>query len=468
MRKFLVSLAPATLAVAVLVACEADSDPGGGGISFDAGVTDGANDGLLVDAATDAVPDAPVVPTVNVTVSGLGGPKANVRIVFHAADGRVIETKVTDADGKATHVGSDATMVSALLAGGGQRQIVTWTGVEAGDDLQLRDTLPDEAEDIRGQYNVILTSDFVDAGVAAYWVDGPCGGAPKLGTATGIPVFRRCSHAKNAVLVTASGNDNIPRGHAFQKGIDNISDGSTGVVMIDGWKAPASFGLTVANAPPDPDLDSDLLEIADGHGFHNNTGTSNDGSTIDYKTASGFADAYQATVRKGTGSRRKGLTTRVAAPATSIAFDHAMFLPTIDSSSIDTTNPRRPVVQWTSDEPTSGADGGIVQFRFNGPDDVSYAWTLVVPPGATKVTTPAMPPEAEAFLPYAADAGTESTFSQPEVLFVEASTIPSYALFRGQQGTLLDYLGDVLPNESLPAMPLDGVYRWTSFSPVPR
>src|SRR4051812_20934073 len=108
MRKLVFLFAPATLALVALMACEQDSSGGGGQISFEGGSTSfDAPPPTTVDGATpDATPDAPVVPAVSVTVTSSRGPKAEVLVVFHDATGAVMETKVTGADGKATHTGT--------------------------------------------------------------------------------------------------------------------------------------------------------------------------------------------------------------------------------------------------------------------------------------------------------------------------------------------------------------------------
>ncbi|HVH46592.1 MAG TPA: hypothetical protein VM925_29830 [Labilithrix sp.] len=449
------------------MACENDSGVGGPSFSFDASLADfnapPPNDGSTPTPSVDAAPDAPVVPAVSVTVTGAGGPKSGVRIVFHDAAGAVIETKLTGNDGKATHVGTDAGMASALLATGSQRHIVTWTGVETGDDLQVRDG--DSNEDV-GLYNVSLSSLFVDSGASIYWVEGPCGGNSTYGTAAELPLRRGCTRAQNAVLATARTFSSTVTGHAFKKGNPGVTDGGTASITVGDWKEPSTLGLTIANLPVETSFDSHLLEIADGAGFSNSTGDTN-GSNVTFKTATGFADAYQASIRFGDFGGSEQSITRRFAPAATVELDYAGLLPSITDASLDTAAPRRPVISWSTDS-TAGTDGGLVQFSFSGPEDANYLWTLVVPPGSKTVTAPAMPAEAESFLPFDPDSGGESWFGVPEILFVEADVLPSYAFFRRQQGTLLGLTESGFGAYSLPALPLDGTYKTTSWTAILR
>jgi hypothetical protein len=162
----------------------------------------------------------------------------------------------------------------------------------------------------------------------------------------------------------------------------------------------------------------------------------------------------------GTGSRQ--VIAKRVAPADAIAFDASQVLPAITGATVTGDNARRPVLGWTSTS-TASADGGLVRVRFFGSEDASYAWTIIVPPGTTTATAPAMPAEADSFLPSLTDAGAATVFFDPEVAFVEAEPLPSYAAFRRVQGTLLGVqtsLGAI----TLPAMPTNGTYRATAYT----
>lgn len=457
--------APTILGLLALAACESDSPGGPPGPTFDAGLSDWSAPPPTFDAGPtpDARPDAPVVPSVSVTVTGPAGPKPGVRVVFHDATGAVIGTKLTGNDGKATQTGATPSMASALLENGSQHRIVTWTGVEDGDDLQVRAEGSDEQV---GMYNVTFAST-PDGGASIYDVASPCGDNSSYGTATELPLYGYCARPKNAVLATARMFSGTIVGHAFKKGNANVTDGGTGAITVDDWKAPSSLMMTVANVPGEDWFDSELLEIADGAGFRNRWARW-EGSTVAYPTATGFADAYQGTFSFREGESERGITKRVAPTATSIAFDYADLLPLITDAQLDGSNPRRPVVSWTAASSTAGADGGLVHFFFDGSDDASYAWTFVVPPSATTITAPAMPPEAESFLPPAPDSGVDARFSVPKIVLLEADVLAGYSAFRGQQGVLVDAETTGFGPTRLPALPANGTYRTTAWFAVPR
>lgn len=455
MRKLVFLLAPATLALLAVMACETDSSSGGPQLGFDASLADFAAPPATGIDAPPPDKDADVVPAVTVTVTSSRGPKAGVTVVFHDATGAVIETKSTGADGKVAHTGTPPSMVSALLAVGSTRHIVTWTGAEVGDALVVRDT--DTSEQI-GLYSVTF-ADFPETGAETYRVLSPCGSSESNGTATELPLYQGCTRAQNAVLAAAHSGAGQITSHSFKKGNPNVTDGGTGAISLTGWNAPSSFTSTVSNLPGETFVDSRLLEIADGSGFWNDSG-STDGSSTSFTTATGFADALQASTQFESNGSVRSITKRLA-PAPSVAFDFATLLPPVTGAEIDTTDPRRPIVHWTS-ESAVVADGGLVHFNFSRSDEVSGDWTFVVPSGATSIKAPSMPAEAADFLPAAADSGLESYIAQPEIAFIEADAIPNYTFFRNQQGAILG-LWEGYGGFTLPALAADGTYRLTGW-----
>lgn len=464
MRKLVLALAPSTLALVVLMACEDSGGGGGPTLDIDSGSPNFDGSTAFDGSVPDAAPDAPVVPAVTVSVTGKAGPKAGVRVIFHAADGAVIETKLTGADGKATHTGSDSTVVSALVEQDGDRQIMTWTGVEVGDDLLLRDARDENGEESSsGRYNITLDS-FSDSGADKYLVEGPCPGTDEsYGTGASLNLYPGCTRTKNSVLGKATTFNGNVTGFAFTKGIDGITDGGTGAVVLGPWKGAGLFNLTVANPPGDTYTQERLLEISDGKGFDFNGGDSEDGESFEWKYPVGFAEAHQLSYFVEQGSAARTIVKRVPATAASAAIDFATALPRIDGGSIDAATPRRPIVSWETDGAMSAADGGLVRIRFLA-DGGFVTWTFVVPSGGTSVTAPAMPPEADAFLPFVPDSGEGPNFDAPQIAFIEADVLPNYAFFRRQQGSVIDVLNSNIGSFTFPVMPADGTYRSTSWT----
>jgi hypothetical protein len=465
MRKLVLLFAPATLALAALAACEDDSSTGGGNLSLDGGngAYDAPNtsyDANLPDTVPDAQPDVFVPPQVNVSILGSNGQlKAGTLVVFHDDKGAVLETKESTATGKVVHAGSDAKMVSALVAVSNRRQIVTWTGVEVGDDLKL--TVADGSfDETVGYYQVNIATTFDDAGgMFDYPVSGPCGSNTAYGTAAQLPLQQSCLRPQNAVLVASSFG--TPGGYAFKKNLPPVTDGGTYQVSVDGWLPPTPVTLSVTNAPPQAPFSNSLYEIANGAAFENGAGTSENDIDWTYPTATKFADALQAMIEtQGLSGQRKTLTKRVA-PTATIAFDWSTLLPDLTDGAIDATNHQRPVISWAGT--TAGTDGGAIQFSYGGTDDANYSWTLIVPPGATTVTAPAMPTEAASFIPV-----TESWMSEPTILFVEADVLADYKTFRNNQGLAFGLADQDLGSYSAPTALTNGTYRTTSYLNIPR
>ncbi|MBX3264880.1 MAG: hypothetical protein KF782_34735 [Labilithrix sp.] len=466
MRNLALLVAPSAAALLALIACQDDPAGGGAEFSLDAGpigfdASSPPTDATFPDApAPDAAPDAPVVPAVSVTVlDAKGGGKAGVRIVFHDATGAVIDSKLTDAGGKAVHTGDTPAMASALLELPGRRRIVTWTGVEDGDDLRIRG---DEADGALGDYLVTLPTLYEGAGM--YRVAGPCGSVLAYGTGASLPLYEGCARAQNPVLVTARTFSGTTLAHAFKKGAPVSADAGTASVVVGGWTAPSTLTVSIAGLPPQISFDPTLLEISGGVGI-DNPNASIDGSSVTFQTATGFSDAHQASISVGDSesfASRRTLTKRFA-PAAAASLDYATLLPLVTDAAVDGSTPRRPVLSWQGS--TVAADGGLVQVSFDGPDaaDHEYEWTFVVPPGTNTVTAPAMPIEAEPFLPVD---DAQAFIGIPRVLFVEADVLPSYAQFRAQY---VAAFGDaeLRSGYDLPAFLANGTYRTTGVFLVP-
>ena len=466
MRRAALVLGPFTLLTGAIFACESDPDGNGGPAflldgsapSFDAGQQPFDSSTPTPEASPDAPPGPPAV---TISVTGRGGPKANVRVVFHAANGAVLETKLTDATGKAKSSGTTLpAMASALLGNTYQRHIVTWTAIEDGDVLAVRD--PDqgdgETESMLGRYDVTMPAPFDDAGTSRYDIHAAdCYGFSQATTAT-IDLYPSCVRGdKSSVLVRALDPDNNIVGHAYKKSLAVPTDGGTVPVATGQWANAGTVTVSATNVTGSPSVE--LLEIADGHGYTDGYSHSLDSETHTetFPTATGFAEALQASIHLFSNNGRQTIARRVA-PTATITFDGSLALPPIISASVSGTDARRPALTWTSPS-TAGTDGGIVRIHVWG--EPRYTWTFVVPPGSTSVNAPAMPPEADSYLPPVTDAGAEDTFDPPEVTFIEADVLPSYAAFRQQQGVFAPPGTSI--SFGLPAMPVNGTYRSTSW-----
>lgn len=459
MNKLGLASVSGVLVLTALIACDDSTDPLAFDPNFDAGnpAPPGPSNGQDAAPPTDAAPDVVVTPAVSVTVTSLTGPKQGVRVIFNDAQGAVIESKTTGADGKATHEGTNAVTVSALLVteGDGVKQhIVTWTGVEVGDNLKLVD--PGKSEE-RGMYSVTLPS-AID-GTFQYSVTSPCSNAQPYGLTAMLGNWTDCARPTNSVLAysRSNGENGDVHNFSFKKG-NTVPATGEAAVATGAWAVGTQVSIGIDNIPEDPtyDIDVDFLQVSENFGFRANQLESE--TPFTFITATGFADGHQ-----GTGyfrsyedyGKRRTLSKRVA-PGTAIALDTAQLLPEVGNADIDASTLARPVLSWEGD--TSATDGGIVRMRYRNETAFNY-WTVIVRPGATSVTMPVLPDDATAFLPD--DAGALDT---PDVIFFESDLLPTYKEFRNQQGAIVGlFEEDLDSNYQVPALPSNGSLRATSW-----
>ena len=446
MRRTVLLLVPIVAACA-LSACESDSSSGSPGTftveagSFDAAASDAP--------APDAEPPKPAGVTVSVTRTGL--PAAGVSVVFHDAAGAVLQVVATGADGKATSTGTAPAIASALLGGRGavtRRHVVTWVDVKAGDVLS---TIDFADPTVIAQYDVSFAS-FADGGPVMYSaMSGACRGAGDSPMV--LPLSRGCMKATNSVLAFATNAVGSPVAVAYKKGIAApAADGGLGVTL-DAWLTPSTLTVSVTNAPGGP-IDALLAEFAGGATYVGLTRTFVGGETT-LPLAPGFAEALQASVRvpNATGDGGRQLIKRIP-PGAAVAFDLATALPPILTGTNDKSNLARPIIAWTSESPLSGSDGGNITLGWSNQEQEG-GWTFIVPPSATSVKAPALPPEAATWLP------TSTSFTQTAglIVFADVDSVPSYDVFRKGAGQAL-----IGPDQLTGALlPQNGTLRTSTF-----
>jgi hypothetical protein len=463
MRKIVLLLGPAVASLA-LFACE-DSGSGSPGIF----TTDSApfetsppGEGGLPDVAVDA-PAVPGSVTVNV-VRG-AGPAAGVIVVFHGATGAVLETKTTGADGKATSsAGTTPSQATALLGGEGTRRIVTWTVVQPGDELLVRDF------GVSGSASYDITTQGIFAGATS--MNASIGSCMGSGITSPISMYLTsdCVRPTTAILARAFGpTAPEPVAYAFAKGKPAPSDAGAGSATVGAWLTPTSTMVTPKNLPAEARASSALFEIADNLGIENTTGVINrlTGATT-FSIAPGFADAHQAAVRVEP-DQVPGAQLTIAkrgAPAANTDIDFAAPLPTINGATLVAANLAQPQVDWTTlgGTPLSATDGGSVFLIWYDRNETYGTWTLIVPPNATTAKAPALPAAAAAWAPHGAnDAGDDAVlFDVPTVVFAEADALPDAAAYRRQIGLVLPPRG--YSPDSRAILPAAGTIKLTSFT----
>lgn len=474
MRKVVLLLGP-VVATAALFACEDSSSSSGDlGNPDAASFDDGAlPDGYLspVDAADAA--DAAQVKTVSVNVSRAGAPASNVMVVFHDAAGGVLETKTTDATGKATSTpGVAPAQASALLGSGNLRRILTWTAVELGDELFTSDIGTFQSE---GTYAVTLQGTFADGGAAAGNASiGTCTGGA-AGVSVAIDLSPACARPTMSILARAlNGAQNDVLAYAFTKGKAAPVDGGTASATVGPWLGPTRVTVTPKNL--DLTLENAfalLSDVSGGLAFPNELGgTIGRLGVAPFDVAPGFADAYQAAVRYNPTATLGStiLVARRVAPAANVDIDFAGAPPSINGSELDVTDVKRPKIDWTTVGNASLAttDGGSIAIEWSDARIDNHGWTFIVPPNATTVKAPSMPASAAAWVPRAAgDAGPASRLSNPDITFIESDLLPGYAELRREVGRIVP-LTRLTDRESEAVLPANGTLKATSFMLVTR
>lgn len=440
MRRFVVFVGP-LVAAALAFACEDDPSSGGSPQFPEAGAFDSSRptgDSSLPDAGQPQpdVVEPPKPVTVAVT-SIAGAAVADVTVVFHDASGAVLETKKTDATGKALSApGSTPAMASVVFGQGtSQREILTWTGVAGGDVLPVvappRGTLAELQITIPGQ--------FTDAGGPTFNYYAQVGGCSAYSTIANEPITvfvePYCYRGMGALLVEGSnGNDTIVA-HALKKPLASVTDGGVATVTTDAWKFPPT-DVTISLTNSNLSGRAVFQPIANGTAFPKVTQLLN--KEASFKTVSGtFVEAYNAAIYVEGGQTYRTIGKRQA-PAAAIALDGTQLPPEVTASSVDSAQRKRPKIDWTGN--MGAMKGGVVRATWFQPSSESTThWSIVVPANnaATgSVAAPALPATLEDMLP-SADGGGTTWETAAEIVFVDSDVLPDYAAWRKVQALVL-------------------------------
>ncbi len=454
MRRSIVFFAPLA-AAAFVFACEDDPSSNPSTSFPEAGAFDSSrpeSDAGLPDADQ---PDTATGPKpVTVVVATRKGPKADVVVVFHDAAGAVIESKKTGPDGKAASgVSPLPAMATAIL---GDRELLTWTGVQEGD------VLPATVEDPSAiaTYDVSLPG-LSDAGATEYAAYvGRCSGFGHGSAPIPVTVDEFCLGA-GAVLVHAVDPNGGPVAFASKKNVAGVTDGGTTAITAGAWAAPTNVVATVAN-PPVGFGRIKLTQIASSTLFPQMHFFEGSGST--FQVAPGFADAIEVNVTIGGddyGTQR--VVGKRVAPAGAVALDFAQALPELTEGAIANAAaaPKRPTITWKGT--TTAAKGGVVRFvYFPSQSEMPTRWTMVVPPGTNSVQAPALPAGTLAATLPADDAGASAWQDDPEIVFADSDLLADYAAFRKVQGAFIGADSQALEFDDV-VLPQNGSVKITRY-----
>lgn len=453
-----------------------------GGGKLDAGSVDATlNDAGQADtsAPVDAGADASLPVTLVVTKAGQ--PESGVTVVFHAPDGTFVDSVVTGADGKATHVVASGGQVTALFGTPAHANIVTLVGVQPGDILNAVDS---SADDYPSPPEVSVTAipqggpsepNFYSVNVGVCQTTFTAGQLPAT-----FPLYRpSCARdGKFPVLILAEGNTEL--GFTAKKQNAMAADGGVSNVDLSAgtWSTTQpTFTVQTSNAPTTTQQARvSYSEVADGVVFPT---TMTFDPSLDAGVQSsafivhpGYPDSiqYEGTLRTATnnGVSLTGIGTRAAAAPDggAVSVDMAQLLPSIATATLDSTAPPRLVANWTTAAPIVGADGAFVRVDWYTLDDAgansSNHWTVVVPPSATSATLPDL---GAALAPWAPTANS-TFFAFPVVAVMEASFVADYDSLRPLAATIppSDTLVQDAYGPIAPALPVDGTIKLSAFT----
>lgn len=477
LRVFALPALSALLAPALLLpaACESSSSPSAApftfeaGPGFEAGPPPEAGPLPLEDAGVDAADTAPPPPK-GVTVTVVDGltPKADVRVISQDATGAVIGDAKTDATGKLTIATAPST-VTVLTSSFSAPTPVSFLAVTDGDNLVVRIPLNIDESTI-GTYSVTFTAGGAGQSTRAQaFVNGSCN---KTTTDSSMPllvgVVPSCLTAANAILAVGSNSDFVLDGFAFKKSVAAPAANMTSAVTLPVWTTPGTTTLSATNTPGgQASMSGSLSMIANGASFaaaaDKASGPVNSVAGQGYRTATGFADAYQSWIRSvddvtdqvETSIIRREATTAPAA-ATLAAVDFTTALPYVTAAAVDTTTAARPIVTVTSDKPLTSVDAGLVVLSWITASEATGTWTFVVPASAAATfKAPALPADAIAFTPVGGVIAASAAFFEATQIpsYTEAKLLPvspgtNFALVAGSQ-----------------ALPANGTVRLTTWAP---
>jgi len=409
---------------------------------------------------------------VSVTVFLGGAPEPGVLVAFQDASGAVLGTATTDKKGTASRVLPAGSQVTVLLGSAATTlAIYTYVGVEPGDALAVVDPT--------------VAGSLVTAIVDALPPNPPAATATFLGhigtcttyfgqTPAAMYAWPECvNNGKFPLLVLAQGGSGPPSlGYAFQK--DNtITDpdaGTASITVSGNWSTTVgTWTIDASNVPTSATVSASFAEIANGipdalAGV----------PPASFETHPGYADFVQSEVVASfppgniADVQMASIATRAPTPALdgNVTIDLGQLLPAITGASADfATDPARPTVSWKTGGSLASADGTFVRVDCMHTDDAalqtSVKWQLVVPPSATSVQVPALPPEADAWT-----SSGVGLYSTPTVVTVDG--LGGYAQLRKLAATVPP--PDVTAKTSppfIPPLPKDGTVRLTLYGPSP-
>lgn len=359
----------------ILAACgEGDL---GVGAAVDAGPDDNPTDaGRSFDAQRANVSKD----SVSVHVSEGSEPKRFVTVLFHDADGVIVGEAQTDNRGRVVRspAPSYVTIVDDDFG-----EYMTFAGVEPGDVLTVTGmpspNLP--PRDVIGRFLVTLPSEV--SGAVGYTAEaGAClTDVPRSTTTFVVNADSWCAHTASGVLAAASRPDGTTM-FAWKTGLE--PKGETTVPVTLGPWTPANETTFVVNQATRASATL-FARLADGEEFFlaRPSGSS-------FPVPNGFAFSYTTQLKIEDTNQNTSVALRNTSAGPFEANEEDL-LPCPSSAEIVQVGERFHA-QWTYSGPAPRSGATLYILREDMPDGrLAGGWTLIVPPGETRVRLPQLP-----------------------------------------------------------------------------
>ena len=366
-------------------------------------------------AGADPGGDGPI----RVSLSRGPTPIAGASVVSHDAEGAVLATYTTNPSGEVDIPGAGVEMVTVI--DGEQSQAYTVVGVKPGDHIviptfsvvenlgTLDVTLPTPpTEAVR--FHVFVGSDFNDATTAGDAIAVAVTTAD-IGTQGSLTVLAMAQDANYTIIAVSTATGVMPP-----------AAGTHQALATGAWTTAFNeFHLNVGGGGNIGSLQNTT------------SGQTVDGVHMDLPTRSGsmpymwwnpvpslggYVDYSTQIPYSAVSGAKRFWARRLAASATSDTIDITTLLPGLLATSADTIDVARPTLTWTASGSVDGADGVILNTRWNG-----WRWAFLLPTSQHSIRFPALPQSLAAWVPSAAVA-------QPYGVVVDTSYDANYDDFR--------------------------------------
>ena len=307
-------------------------------------------------------------------------------VVFHDADGSVIDTVTTDSNGEAAYTTTveDGMISVAWSSPATRRRLDTVVGVVPGDVISFRDY----GNDVTNLGT--MTFDLpVNALATSYRVDTTCtdstGASPLSHT---ITVYEYCLADDGTLDVAAYALDamGVVVGVALLTDVPFVSGGTNDGIAA--WTEPSTSDFSVALADDWTSFGAELYLVHGTSGLFgraSGSGTPLDTLSLAYPPGTGVVHTRTATLTAANGDVST-VTDTLASAEPTIVLTGPEFLPVAEQNAPDTTDPERPIFSWTG----YGEAWQLIASRDSGAT-LSFTWKVTT--NATAVQFPELPEE---------------------------------------------------------------------------